>query len=136
MKLQADPSYRLARAALRKHQVPIKHWSGIVFRSVSLPYAKPEQIVDGVGAMKSGGRWNRPGIRALYCSLRPGTAAEESMRLFERAGFKRLTVRPRLIVGIRYSLREVIDLRDLIPATKGAELGELLAEEWQNVNAT
>ena len=85
--------------------------------------------------MKSGGRWNPPGIRALYCSLRPGTAAEESMRLFERAGFKRATVRPRLIVGIRYSLGAVIDLPEFIEATERADFAHLLAEEWQQINA-
>lgn len=61
--------------------------------------------MDGKGAMKSGGRWNRPGLGpVLYCSLQPGAAAEEGMRLFEAAGFKRSAVKPRLIVGIRYRL--------------------------------
>jgi hypothetical protein len=56
------------------------------------------------------------------------------MRLFEKAGFKGATVRPRLIVGIRYRLGGVIDMHDLIPAM-GLDLPDLLAEEWQNVNA-
>ena len=103
-----------------------------MFRSVPLEFAKPEQIVDGEGAMKSGGRWNPPGtIRALYCSLNPGTAAEESMRLFEAAGLKRATVKPRLIVGIRYRLSPVIDLPKLASVVQGVNLDELMAEEWQ-----
>ena len=108
----------------------------MAFRSVLLEFAKPEQIVDGVGAMKSGARWNPPGsIRALYCSLNPGTAAEESMRLFEAAGLRRATVKPRLVVGIRYRLKAVAELPKLIGAIQGADLAELMAEEWQKINA-
>lgn len=107
-----------------------------MFRSVPLEFARPEQIVDGAGAMKSGARWNAPGsIHALYCSLNPGTAAEESMRLFEAAGLKRATVKPRLIVGIRYRLKAIIDLSQFVSAIPGVDLAELLAEDWREINA-
>jgi RES domain-containing protein len=136
MKLQPNPFYRRVRQAVREHPSWQKSWSGIVFRSVPLQFAKPEQITDGVGPMKSGARWNPPGsIRALYCSLKPGTAAEESLRLFEAAGLKRATVKPRLIVGIRYRLKAVIDLPKLLEAIQGADLAELMAEEWPKINA-
>src|SRR5437588_3632057 len=119
---------------VREH--PWKPWSGVVFRSVPLEFANPERILDGLGAMKSGGRWNPPGsMRALYCSSNPGTAAEESMRLFEAAGLKRATVKPRLIVGIRYRLTAVVDLPDLVNTIHGADLAALMAEEWQKINA-
>jgi len=136
MKLAPNPFYRRARQAVRQHPSWQKSWSGVVFRSVPLEFARPEQIVDGVGAMKSGARWSPPGsIRALYCSLNPGTAAEESMRLFEAAGLRRATVKPRLIVGIRYRLSAVIRLPKLVGAIHGAKLPELMAEEWQKINA-
>jgi RES domain-containing protein len=67
--------------------------------------------------------------------LNPGTAAEESMRLFEAAGLRRATVKPRLIVGIRYRLSAVIRLPKLVNAIRGANLPELMAEEWQKINA-
>lgn len=86
--------------------------------------------------MKSGARWNPPGLmRALYCSLKPGTAAEESMRLFELAGLKRATVKPRLLVGIRCRLQAVIELSKLVELISGARLDELMAEEWRTINA-
>ncbi|MEW6304926.1 MAG: RES family NAD+ phosphorylase [Verrucomicrobiota bacterium] len=136
MRLRPNPFYRRARKALRENQILAKPWSGVVFRSVPLEFAKPEQIVDGIGAMKTGARWNPPGsIRALYCSLNPGTAAEESMRLFEAAGLNRATVKPRLIVGIRYRLEAVIDLNGFLALIHGADLSELLAEKWQKINA-
>jgi RES domain-containing protein len=136
VKLRANPFYRRVREAVREGPIFPKTWCGVAFRSVSLAFARPEQIIDGVGAMKSGARWNPPGrMRALYCSLNPGTAAEESMRLFEAAGFRRKTVKPRLIVGIRYRLGAVMDLAALITTIAGANLPELMAEEWQQINA-
>ena len=134
MKLQPNPFYRRVRHIVREH--PWKSWSGVVFRSVPLEFANPERILDGLGAMKSGGRWNPPGsIPALYCSLNPGTAAEESMRLFETAGLKRATVKPRLIVAVRYRLKAVVDLAELVDAIHGVDLSDLMAEEWQEINA-
>lgn len=136
MKLQPNPFYRPALKAVRQHVRWQKSWGGVVFRSVPLEFAKPEQIVDGQGARKSDARWSPPGnIKALYCSLRPGTAAEESMSLFEAVGLKRATVKPRLIVGIRYRLMAVIDLEKLVGAIQGADLAELTTEEWQKLNA-
>lgn len=136
MRLQPNPVYRRVRQAVREHPSWQKSWTGIAFRSVPLEFAKPEQITDGVGAMKSGARWNPPGsIRTLYSSLKPGTAAEESMRLFEAAGLKRAALKPRLIVGIRYRLKAVVDLPKLIEAIQGADLAELMAEEWPKINA-
>jgi RES domain-containing protein len=88
-----------------------------------------------MGAMKAGGRWNRPRLApVLYCSLNPGTAAEESMRLFEAAGFARKTVKPRLIVGIRYDLSAVIDLQKFSLSGKAINLPQLLSEDWQRIN--
>jgi RES domain-containing protein len=57
------------------------------------------------------------------------------MRLFEAAGFRRATVKPRLIIGIRYRLGAVIRLPELVGAIRGANLPELMAEEWQKINA-
>ena len=56
------------------------------------------------------------------------------MRLFEAAGLKRATVKPRLIVGIRYRLKAVVELPKLIGAIRGADMAELMAEDWQKIN--
>lgn len=87
MRLKLNPLYRRLRLALLKTSPKFQPWTGVVFRSVTLEYAKPELVVSGKGAAKTGGRWNPPGqFEALYCSLRPGTAIEEAMRLFESVG--------------------------------------------------
>ncbi len=51
MKLQPNPFYRRVRQAVREPPSWQKSWSGIVFRSIPLQFAKPEQITDGVGPM-------------------------------------------------------------------------------------
>ncbi len=136
MKLRPNPFYLFIRRAFKIHPSWQNPWSGIVFRSVPLQFGKPEQIVDGMGAVKSGGRWNPPGtIRTLYCSLSAGTAAEESLRLFETVGLHRRSVKPRLIVGIRYRLHAVIDLPSVMEAISGPELAALMTEPWQQSNA-
>jgi RES domain-containing protein len=135
-RLLPNPFYQHALRMVRGFPCLEMPWSGVAFRSVGLDFAKPEQIVDGIGALRSGGRWNRPGLaRVLYCSLEPGTAAEESMRLFEVSGLALQTVKPRLIVGVRYRLKSVIELPRLIDMIQGMDLAKLMAEEWQNINA-
>lgn len=57
------------------------------------------------------------------------------MRLFEVVGLKRQTVKPRLIVGIRYQLKFVVELSLVVKAIPGTNLSELMAEEWQKINA-
>ncbi|MDB6033514.1 MAG: hypothetical protein JWM16_3852 [Verrucomicrobiales bacterium] len=56
------------------------------------------------------------------------------MRLFEVAGLKRGSLKPRLIVGIRYRLRFVIDLTKVLAMVRFADLPELLEEGWQQLN--
>lgn len=57
------------------------------------------------------------------------------MRLFEVVGLNRTVVKPRLIVGIRYRLQAVADLSMLVRGILGVDLDELMAEEWQKINA-
>jgi RES domain-containing protein len=133
--LQSSSFYRRVRKVLRDNPGWQKPWTGVVFRSVPLEFARPDQIVDGIGAMQAGGRWNPPRtMRVLYCSLNPGTAAEESMRLFEGAGFNGVRVKPRLIVGIRYRLRFVLGLEKVLSECAGLDLDQLMEEDWKSFN--
>src|SRR5947207_2144322 len=43
MKLAPNPFYRRARQAVRQHPSWQKSWSGVVFRSVPLEFARPEK---------------------------------------------------------------------------------------------
>jgi hypothetical protein len=86
-------------------------WSGVVFRSVSPRYARPTDIVTGYGSYRAGGRWNAPGIYAIYGSIEPGLAADESFNfLLQHFGWQKRDIPPRMVVGIRVSLQAVLDL--------------------------
>src|SRR5207244_5943857 len=48
-------------------------WSGVIFRSVSPRYARAADIISGYESYCAGGRWNAPGIYAIYGSIEPGS---------------------------------------------------------------
>jgi len=51
----------------------------------------------GEGAFLFGGRWNRKGIRAVYCSLDPGTAILE---VAVHKGFRALDAVPHILTSV------------------------------------
>jgi len=71
-------------------------WSGVIFRSVSPRYARATDIVSGYGSYCAGGRWNAPGIYAIYGSVEPGLAADESFNfLLQHFGWQNRDIPPR-----------------------------------------
>lgn len=52
----------------------------------------------GEGAFHYGGRWNSPGVRAVYCALDPATALLE---VAVHAGFATIDVVPHVLTGLR-----------------------------------
>jgi RES domain-containing protein len=77
--LQPHPLYTFF--AERLSLTPPKSWSGIGFRSVIPRYANARDMISGVGSFRGGGRWNAPGIYAVYASLEPGLSVNEAMRV-------------------------------------------------------
>jgi hypothetical protein len=72
------------------------------------------------------GRWNAPGIYAIYGSLEPGLPADESFNfLLRHFGWQSRDVPPRMLVGIRVSLRAVLDLTNLKCVLTPLEFGIL-----------
>jgi len=57
---------------------------GEFFRSVELAYAHPDDVVSGEGARLYGGRFVRPGFRAVYGSADEETAFRESAARINR----------------------------------------------------
>jgi RES domain-containing protein len=82
--LEPSPFYNDFRAILGQNKEIFGPWSGVIFRSVSPQYARPNDILSGHGAYQAGGRWNAPGIYAIYGSLEPGLAADESFNFLLR----------------------------------------------------
>ena len=131
--LEPHPLYTFF--AERLSLTPPKSWSGIGFRSVVPRYANARDLISGVGAFRGGGRWNPPGIHAVYASLEPGLSVNEAMRVvFSDRGFSVGDIRPRVVAGLRCRLNAVIDLStdSVVPPWLG--LGELLSDDWNKAN--
>ena len=133
--LEPSPFYNDFRAILGQNEKIFEPWSGVIFRSVSPQYARPNDILSGHGAYQAGGRWNAPGIYAIYGSLEPGLAADESFNfLLRHFGWQSRDVPPRMLVGIRVSLRAVLDLTNLKGVLTPLDLEHLLLEDWRKTN--
>src|SRR5690606_15680679 len=87
-------------------------FDGLVIRSVAVRYASEQELLSGVGAAAVGGRWNPPGLKAIYASLSPVTAVREVYREFESVGFEVSSLRPRVFCGAKVHLQQVLDLAD------------------------
>ena len=132
--LQPHPLYALF--AERLSSMPRRRWAGIGFRSVIPRYANTRDMISGVGAFHGGGRWNPPGLRAVYASLEPGLSVNEAMRVvFSDRGFTVGDIRPRLIAGLRCQLNALIDFSTDNAVPPWLDLGELLEEDWSAANA-
>jgi RES domain-containing protein len=110
-------------------------WSGVMFRSVSPRYARAADIVSGYGSYRAGGRWNAPGIYAIYGSIEPGLAADESFNfLLQHFGWQNRDIPPRMVVGIRVSLQAVLNLTNPAGVLHQLNVEELLNEDWRKMN--
>jgi RES domain-containing protein len=108
--------------------------SGVIFRSVSPRYARLIDIVSGYGSYRGGGRWNAPGIYAIYGSIEPGLAADESFNfLLRHFGWQNRDIPPRMVVGIRVSLQAVLDLTNPESVLHQLNLEEF-SEDWRKMN--
>jgi hypothetical protein len=93
-------------------------FSGVVVRSVNTKYATASDFFSGVGASKSGGRWNRKGLEATYTSLDIETAIKEAYQNLLHYGFPISNIRPRTTAGARVKLKKVLDILDAIDRSR------------------
>lgn len=91
---------------------------GEFFRSVELAYAHPDDVVSGEGTRSYGGRFVRPGLRAVYGSVDEETALRESAarakRLAGRGG-ARLIGYPRVTYVIAVKVAAHVALSEAHP---------------------
>ncbi len=83
-------------------------WSGLLYRFHSVSYPRPEDILSGAGANWRGGRWNPPGISAIYGSTSDETALDECKAHDRYYGLQ--TLSPRLLVVVEVRLDRVLNL--------------------------
>lgn len=110
-------------------------WEGDIFRSTSLDYPRPADILAGEGSYLWGGRWNAKGsCRAIYGSTVDTTAVAESRAHDAYYGIAKFT-KARLLVALHLKLCHVLDLTSARSRRAlGVTLREIREEDWRKVN--
>jgi RES domain-containing protein len=107
-------------------------WAGIIYRSTSLRHSTRTGILAGEGSSRRGGRWNPPGIKAIYGSLTPETAMAETLGHYRYYDISITDAMQRVFVAIEVSVNRVFNLTSPgILADQGPSLEEILDEDWR-----
>ncbi len=111
-------------------------FDGVIIRSVATKYAHANDFFCGAGAAQAGGRWNRPGLPAIYASLDVLTATREAYQNFVIFGFPLSAIRPRVTAGAKVLLAKVLDLSNESTVSQiGFSIAELMEEDWRAIQA-
>lgn len=131
-RIQPNPRFPGLREIIEAHPEWLKPWAGMFFRFQTIDFPMPKHVLGGEGAYKRGGRWNRPGIAAVYGSTNDVTALEESKANDRYYGL--VTKTPRLVVAIDAQLVGVLDLTSAgMRRALGVTLDELAEEDWRKL---
>lgn len=132
IKPRPHPRFGELRELLASKAALLGPWSGTLFRFQTVKFPTPEDVLSGLGAKRRGGRWNPPGVPALYGSTTDATALEESKANDRYYGI--VTRTPRLLVAIETTLHRVLDLTSAaVRRELGVTLDELMAEDWRKL---
>ena len=111
-------------------------WSGIMFRSATIGHGNSADLISGEGSAIAGGRWNPPGLHAVYGSLEPGLSVDESLHAILRGfGFAPEDIHPRIIVGLEVRLQAVLRLDIGSGDLDWLNTDEMLVLDWRAENA-
>ena len=135
MTLTTHPRYNVFKdwfAARLSAAGPLR---GVFYRVAGPRYTTPQQIVDGVGAFKAGGRWNPPGVmNAVYFSQQAETALREANAHREYFGLPVWQGMPKVIVAVQLDVGSVLNLTDpSVEAALPEQFPNLLAEDWRAI---
>ena len=131
---QHEDSGRLAGRvrAILVHSTKLRR---IVYRSTTPRFATQTDLVTGKGSWRHGGRFNPPGLAAVYASFTAETAMAETLATARYYGFAAHQVMPRTFVALSLDLRRTIDLsRGVIRRKLGVSMRRLLETDWRAEN--
>jgi len=84
----------------------------IAYRSTVPKLATELDLITGEGARTYGGRWNPPGVAAVYASDSPEVAMAEALATVRYYRFPVHAFAPRCFVSLSFDLERVVDLTD------------------------
>ncbi|MCE2800586.1 MAG: RES domain-containing protein [Planctomycetaceae bacterium] len=131
---EETPEVRDLFTTIERLQVRAIGFSGVLVRSVGSKYAKQTDFFSGKGAAKTGGRWNRVGLEAVYASLDVMTATKEAYQNFIVYKLPLSSIRPRVMAGADVVLNKILDITNpSIRRVLGFSLEELVNEDWRGI---
>jgi RES domain-containing protein len=111
-------------------------WNNRVYRFAEVEYASKEDLISGLGAKKSGGRWNpKASFPVLYTSLTPETALAELKAHYDYYALDFADATPTVLTSIDVDLQHVLDIT--IGRTRiglRISLNRMKAEDWRKMN--
>lgn len=133
--LESNPRYEEFRKIMAEHPEWQKPWTGTLFRFQTIDFPTANDVVSGAGAKAWGGRWNPPGLAAVYGSTTDNTALEECKAHDRYYGV--VTKSPRVLVAVEARLTKMLDLGSAeIRRALNITLKELAAEDWRKLMQT
>lgn len=123
-------------------QLALKHvagrasrWTGIVFRSCGMHYARRSELVSGRGARRHGGRWSPPGVcEAVYASLEPETAMAERLGSYRYYDLSVAEAMPLVVVALTVRWSRVLDVTDpTVTDELQADPARLFGDDWREL---
>jgi len=108
----ADPLPDFDHLVARLQTAKAKRLEVTGYRSATPKYARETDLLTGAGSRQHGGRWNPPGVAAVYASLTPEVAMEEALAHFRYYGIPPHAAMPRTFVAIHARLSRVLDLTE------------------------
>ena len=114
-------------------------WDGIAYRCTPKRYAFTLKVIDGLGSLERGGRWNPPeAFRVVYTSLDEWTALCEVIGKYGHYNIPPSAARPepevRVITPIGFQLQSILPLTDPeILSILGLTIERLVYEPWQKI---
>lgn len=127
--MQPHPRFTELRDLFRNHPEWFGPWTGTLFRFQTVNFPTPKDVLSGQGARVRGGRWNPPGLSALYGSTTDTTALEECKATDRYYGL--VTKSPRLLVAIEARVSRIVDLTAPTLRRKLAITLAELAADWR-----
>ena len=127
------PESERLRRAVGRCTSQLVRWAGVVYRSVSPRYANSNDLLAGIGSMRTGARWNPPkSFLTVYTSLDAHTAIDEVLAHYRHYGIPIETAMPRVTVAVRIEINTVLDLTDAaIRSVLRVSKRRMLTEPWR-----